>query len=175
MTRSQQWLASTWAILASLMPMAARAQNTIKPSDLAGTWEEVATKNLKTGTVDSVVNHGVNWIQYTSSRWMVIEMENGRKGVPTADLAKLSPQEQIKVNYSKVWDDKNTQIFAARAGTYRLEGNVMHTTRAIALQPTAVGLNETFTVVRFDHNTITFRTAPGSDGVAYETTVRRLD
>jgi hypothetical protein len=102
-------------------------------------------------------------------------MENGRKVVSEADFGSLPPQEQMKVNYAKVWNDKSEQIFAARAGTYRLEGNVMHTTRSIALQPASIGVNEGFTVVRFDRNTITFRSAPGSDGVAYEVILRRLD
>lgn len=175
MTGYRRWLTASFAIITPLMPFATHAQNAIKPSDLVGTWEEIASKNLKTGTVDSVASHGVNWVQYTSSRWMVIEMEYGRKAVSAADFRNLSPQEQIKVNYAKVWDDTNAQIFAARAGTYRLEGNVMHTTRTIALQPSMVGLNETFTVVRFNRNTITLRTSPDSDGVARELTLRRLD
>jgi hypothetical protein len=175
MTAYRCWLTASLAIITSLMPSATHAQKVIKPSDLAGTWEEIASKNLKTGTVDSLVSHGVNWVQYTNSRWMIIEMEKGRKAVSAADFEKLSPQEQIKVNYAKVWDDKNAQIFAARGGTYRLAGNVMHTTRLIALQPTAVGLNETFTVVRFDRNMITFRSTPAGDGAAYEVTLRRLE
>jgi hypothetical protein len=171
----RRWLAASFAIIASLLASPTQAQNTIKPSDLAGTWEEVSSKNLKTGAVDSLVSHGVNWVQFTSSHWMTIEMENGRKAVSAADFAKLSPQEQTKVNYAKVWDDKNAQIFAARGGTYRLEGNVMHTTRSIALQPTTIGLTETNTVVRFDRDTITLRSTPGGDSVAYELTLRRLE
>ena len=175
MTGHRRWLTASFAIIASLMPSPAHAQNTIKPSDLAGTWEEVASKNLKTGAVDSLVSHGVNWVQFTNSHWMTIEMKMGRKAVSAADFGKLSPQEQIKVNYAKVWDDKNAQIFAARGGTYRLEGNLLRTTRSIALQPTTIGLNETFTVVRFDRNAITLRTTPDGDGVAYELTLRRLE
>ena len=175
MTAYRRWLTASFAIIASLMPSATHAQRAIKPSDLAGTWEEVASKNLKTGTVDSLVTHGVNWVQYTNSHWMIIEMENGRNAVSAADFGKLSPQEQVKANYAKVWNDKNAQIFAARAGTYKLKGNVMHTTRLIALQPSGVGLNETVTVARFDRNTITFHTAPDGDGVAYEVTLRRLE
>ena len=171
----RRWLTASFAITASLMPSLTHAQNTIKPSDLAGTWEEVTSKNLKTGAVDSLASHGVNWVQFTNSHWMTIEMENGRKAVSAADFGKLSPQEQIKVNYAKVWDDKNAQIFAARGGTYRLEGNVLHTTRSIALQPTTIGQTETGTVVRFDRNTITFRSKTDGDGVAYEVTLRRLE
>ena len=174
MTGYCRWLTASFAIIGSLMPAATNAQKAIKPSDLAGTWEEVASKDLKTGTVDSVASHAVNWVQFTSPRWMTIEMEKGRKVVSAADFRNLSQQEQIKVNYAKVWDDKNAQIFAARGGTYKLEGNVMYTTRSIALQPATVGLNETFTVVRFDRNTITLRTPPDRDGVANEFTLRRL-
>jgi hypothetical protein len=74
-----------------------------------------------------------------------------------------------------VWNDTGVQIFAARGGTYRLEGNVLHTTRSIGLQPTGIGQKDAFTVARFDRNTITLRTTPGSDGVANEITLRRLD
>ena len=174
MTGYRRCLIASIAITSSLVPSAIHAQKTIKPSDLAGTWEEVALKNLKTGTVDSLVLHGVNWVQFTNSRWMTIEMEKGRKAVSAADFAKLSPQEQVKVNYAKVWDDKNEQVFAARGGTYRLDGNVLHTTRSIALQPASLGRSESFTVVRFDRNTITVRIPPDSEGVTHELTLRRL-
>jgi len=175
MTGYRRWLTASFAITATLIPSTTRAQKPIRPSDFTGTWEEVAWKNLKTGTVDSVASHAVNWVQFTNSHWMTIEMENGRKAVSAADFGKLSSQEQIKANYAKVWDDKNDQIFAARAGTYKLDGNVMSTTRIIALQPASVGLTETFTVVRFNRKTITLRTTPDSAGVAYEFTLRRLE
>lgn len=42
-------------------------------------------------------------------------------------------------------------------------------------QPATIGLKETFTVVRLDRNTITLRTPPDGDGVAYEITLRRLE
>lgn len=113
MTGYRRWLTASFAIITALIPSATHAQKAIKPSDLAGTWEEVAWKNLNTGTVDSLVSHGVNWVQFTNSHWMTIEMENGRKAVSAADFRNLSPQEQIKVNYAKVWDDKNAQVFAA--------------------------------------------------------------
>ncbi|MFL5463658.1 MAG: hypothetical protein ACJ8AC_06460 [Gemmatimonadaceae bacterium] len=175
MTGYRRWLTASFTVVASLMPFATHAQKAIKPSDLAGTWEEIASKNLKTGAVDSLASHGVNWVQFTRSRWMAIEMENGRKATSAADFRNLSPQEKINVNYAKVWDDKNTQIFAARGGTYKLAGNVMHTTRSVALQPATVGLNETFTVVRFDRNTLVLRTPPDGEGIAYEVTLRRLE
>jgi hypothetical protein len=102
-------------------------------------------------------------------------MENDRKVVPAAEFARLSVQEQMKVNYAKVWDKKDRQVFAARAGTYRLEGNVIYTTRLIALQPDLVGLNESLTILHFDRKTIVWRTAPNSAGVAREVTLRRID
>jgi hypothetical protein len=175
MTGCRRWLIASLLALTSLTPVATQAQTAIKPSDLIGTWEGVSSKNLKTGAVDSLAKHGVNWVQYTRSHWMIIEMENGRKVVSNADFGSLSPQEQMKVNYAKVWNDKSDQIFAARGGTYRLEGNVLHTIRSVALQPATIGQNEALTVVRFDHDTITYRTAPDSDGVTYEIILRRLD
>jgi hypothetical protein len=175
MTGYRRWLTASLLTIASLTPSTTRAQKAITPSDLTGTWEFVASKNLATGTVDTLANHGVNWVQYTNSHWMIIQMENGRKVVADADFAKLSPQEQMKVNYAKVWNDKGDQIFAARGGTYRLQGNVVHTTRSLGLQPTFIGLNEAYTVVRFDRKTMTVRTTPGGDGIAYEISLRRID
>ena len=52
---------------------------------------------------------------------------------------------------------------------------MLHTTISIALQPTGIGLSEAFTIVRFDHDTITYRTTPGSDGISYEVILRRID
>ena len=175
MTGYRRWLTASLLTIASLTPFATEAQGAIKPSDLIGTWEGVTSTNLKTGAVDSLARQGVNWVQYSSSRWMIISMKNGRKVVSDADFGSLSPQEQMKVNYAKVWNDENEQLFAARGGTYRLEGNVLHTTRSIALQPASVGQNEAFTVVRLDRNTMTYRTTPGSDGAVYEVVLRRLD
>jgi hypothetical protein len=175
MTGYRRWLTASLLTVASLTPSATRAQEAIKPSALIGTWEFVASKNLKTGAVDSLASHGVNWAQFTNSHWMIIQMENGRAVVSDADFAKLPPQDQMKVNYAKVWNDTGVQIFAARGGTYRLEGNVLHTTRSIGLQPTGIGQKDTFTVVPFDRNTIAIRSAPGSDGVVTEVILRRLD
>jgi hypothetical protein len=90
MTGYRRWFIASFAIITSLMPSATHAQKAIKASDLAGTWEEVAWKNLKTGTVDSLLSHGVNWVQFTNSHWMAIEMENARKAVSAADFAALS-------------------------------------------------------------------------------------
>src|SRR6187549_2665272 len=101
MTGYRRWLTASLLTITSLTPSATRAQRAIKPSDLVGTWGWVSSKNLKTGTVDSIASHRVTWVQYTNSHWMIIEMENGRKVVSNADFGNLSPEEQMKVNYAK--------------------------------------------------------------------------
>jgi hypothetical protein len=166
---------SSIALVVMFLPGLLRAQTAVKPSDLAGTWEWVTMKNVKTGAVDSLAKHGISWQQFTTARWMIIHMENGRAVVPKAELAKLAPEEREKVNYNKVWDDKGAQIFAARGGTYRLEGNVLYTTRVLALEPSSLGREQRFTIVRLDQKVMVWRTQPDGQGVSYEITSRRLD
>jgi hypothetical protein len=116
-----------WSIAAVLLTLTlpgatlATAQVVVKVEDLIGTWELVSAKDLKTGAdvpgLDGA-SIALQWMQLTRSHWIVIAMDRGRSVVSSADFAKLSPEEKIKTNYARVWNEKNEQMFAARGGTY---------------------------------------------------------
>src|SRR5712671_6377219 len=92
----------------------ATAQVVVKAEDLMGTWELVSTKDLKTGEAIygySDASTGLQVEQYTRSHYMVIAMTRDRSVISPADFAKLSPEEQVKTNYARVWNEKNKQIF----------------------------------------------------------------
>src|SRR5215510_2802508 len=110
----------------------------VKVDDLIGTWELVSTKDLKTGEAISGVNDastGIACEQFTRSHYMVIGMTRDRSVISPADFAKLSPEEQVKTNYARVWNEKNEPIFAANGGTYTVEGDEIHKKLTIALNP----------------------------------------
>src|SRR5438445_1991595 len=97
----------------------ATAQVVVKAEDLLGTWELVSTKDLKTGNAVLGIgdaNTGIEWMLFTRSHYMFIAMERGRSVTNPADFAKLSPEEKVKTNYARVWNEKNQQIFAANGG-----------------------------------------------------------
>src|SRR5215831_13987473 len=97
----------------------------VKVDDLIGTWEAVSTKDLKTGDAVLGMNDastGLWWIQYTRSHYMIIAMTRDRSVISPADFAQLSPEEQVKTNYARIWNEKNEQIFQAHGGTYTVEG-----------------------------------------------------
>ena len=69
-----------------------------------GTWELVSTKNVKTGIVTP--SPGTQWLQFTRSRWIFLNMVAGRKPVTAEEFSKLSPEEQVKTGYARVWNGK---------------------------------------------------------------------
>src|SRR2546429_7618401 len=100
----------------------ATAQVAVKADDLIGTWEVVSTKDLKTGAAVyglSDASTGIQWMQFTRSHYMGVAMERGRSVMNPADFAKLSPEEKVKTNYARVWNEKNEQIVTAGGGGER--------------------------------------------------------
>src|SRR5215831_3799211 len=129
----------------------------VKVDDLIGTWEVVSTKDLKTG--DAVLgmldaSTGLWWIQYTRSHYMIIGMTRDRSVISPADFAKLSPEEKVKINYARIWNEKNEQIFGANGGTYTVEGDKIHQKLTIALSTSVIGVDRVLTITRLDKSTI---------------------
>jgi hypothetical protein len=152
-----------WCIAAVLLALTltgailATAQVTVKAEDLVGTWELVSTKNLMTGSLVYGVNDastGLTWMQFTRSHFMVIGMTRDRSVMSPADYAKLSPEEKVKTNYARVWNEKNEQIFVARGGTYSLEGDKIHQKQTMALQTAIIGVDIVLKVIRLDKSTM---------------------
>jgi len=135
----------------------ATAQVVVKADDLLGTWEVVSTKDLKTG--DTVLgtgdtSTGLQWIQYTRSHYMIIGMTRDRSVISPADFAKLSPEEKVKTNYARIWNEKNAQIFVARGGTYTVEGDKIHQKPMMALDTAIIGVDDVLKVIRLDKSTM---------------------
>ena len=129
----------------------------VKVDDLIGTWEVVSTKDLKTGNAvlgAGDASTGIEWIQFTRSHYMLIAMERGRSVMNPADFAKLSPEEKIKTNYARVWNEKNQQIFVANGGTYTVEGDTIHQKPTIALATSIIGVDIVWKITRFDKSTL---------------------
>src|SRR5262249_53722300 len=82
---------------------------------------------------------GIQWMLFTRSHYMFIAMERGRSVTTPADFAKLSPEEKVKTNYARVWNEKNQQIFAANGGTYTVEEDTIHQKLTIALYTSVIG------------------------------------
>ena len=148
-----------WFIAAVLLALTlaganrATAQVTVKAEDLIGVWEAVSAKDLKTGSALPGLfdaNTSCQWIQFTRSHWTVLAMKRGRSVVNPKDFAQLSPEEKVKTNYARVWNEKNEQIFAARGGTYRLDGDKLHKKPAIALATTIIDVDYVLKIIRLD-------------------------
>ena len=133
------------------------AQVGVKAEDLIGTWELVSTKDLKTGAdvpgIDGA-STGIQWLQFTRSHYMLIAMDRGRIVMSSADFAKLSPEEKVKTNYARVWNEKNEQIFVARGGTYSVEGDKIHQKPTMALNTFIIGVDSVLKVTRLDKSTM---------------------
>jgi len=176
-----------WSIAAVLIVLTlltginfAIAQVAVKADDLIGTWELVSNKDLKTGAAVSGpegASTGMQWMQFTRSHWMVVAMERGRSVTNPADFSKLSPEEKVKTNYARVWNEKNEQIFAARGGTYSLEGDKIYQKPTIALDTIIIGVNLVLKVTRLDKSTMValIEWPPVNPTTTREVTFRRIE
>lgn len=149
-----------WSIVAALIALTltganlTTAQVAVKAEDLIGTWEMVSNKDLKTGNVVTDAKTTLSWMQFTRSHWTALSMQRDRSVVSPTDFAKLSPEEKVKTNYARIWNEKNEQIFAARGGTYRLDGDTLYKKPTIALGTAIIGVERVVKIIRLDKNTM---------------------
>jgi hypothetical protein len=158
----------------------APAQVVVRVEDLIGTWELVSTKDLKTGAAVYGIEDastGIQWMQFTRSHYMFIAMERGRSVMTPADFANLAPEEKVKINYARVWNEKNAQIFAANGGTYTVEGDTIHQKPTIALYTSIIGADRGLKITHLDTSTMVAQVAspPINSTTTREVTFRRLD
>jgi hypothetical protein len=150
------------------------AQAPPKADDLFGTWQLVSSKDLQTGDVTQSTN--TSWILFTKSHWIVLVIEPGRKVVTPAEFEKLSADEKVKANYARLWNEKNEQIFQARGGSYRLDGDKLHHTATIAIQTYIIGIDRVLKIIKLDKTTLIAQTEfPDVPNLRKELTYRRLD
>src|SRR5262245_3579587 len=149
-------------------------QVTPKTDDLVGAWELVSWKDLKTGAVTR--NTGTGWLQFSRSHWTLLEMEPGRKVTSNAEFDRLSPEAKVRTNYARIWNEKNEPIFAARGGTYRLAGDKLHHTAALAIYAHIIGVDRVLKITRLDKTSLIAQTEyPDDPTVTDELTYRRID
>jgi hypothetical protein len=156
---TSSWYLITAVLLAVTLTGTTRAsaQVTVQSKDLIGMWEVVSAKDLKTGaTLPGLfdANTARQWIQFTHSHWTVLAMQRGRSVVSPTDFAKLSPEEKVKTDYARVWNDKHQQVFAARGGTYRLDGDKLHKKPVMAVYTTIIDVDYVVKIVRLDKSTM---------------------
>jgi hypothetical protein len=180
MTNARWFIAAV--LLALTLPGAtlATAQVVVQVEDLIGTWELVSTKDLKTGAAVYGIEDastGIQWMLLTRSYYMFIAMERGRSVTNPADFAKLSPEEKVKTNYARVWNEKNQQIFAANGGTYTVEGDTIHQKPTIALSTSIIGVDRGLKITHLDTSTMVAQVAspPINPTTTREVTFRRIE
>ena len=180
MTNARWFIAAVLLALTLTGATLATAQVVVKVEDLIGTWELVSTKDLKTGAAVYGIEDastGIQWLQFTRPHYMVIGMTRDRSVISPADFAKLSPEEKVKTNYARVWNEKNEQIFAARGGTYSLEGDKIHQKPTIALDTIIIGIDLVLKVTRLDKSTMVAQIEwpPVNPTTTREVTFRRIE
>ena len=176
-----------WSIAAVLIALTllmginfAIAQVAVKADDLVGTWELVSNKDLKTGAAVSGpegASTAIQWMQFTRSHWMVVAMERGRSVTNPADFSKLSPEEKVKTNYARVWNEKNEQIVTAGAGTYSVAGDKIHRTTTMAINTSVIGFDRVMKITRLDKSTMVAEVEfpPVEPTTTRELTYRRIE
>lgn len=148
-----------------------------KPSDLVGVWELTSATDLKSGKVWATDKDALWWFQFTRSHWTALQSLRDRKApVSPEAFAKLSADEKIRVSYSRVWDEQGQQLFAARAGTYTLEGDKLHQVATIALYAEIVGIDRVLRIVQLNPTRLVVRTEFADlPDVQNEWTFRRIE
>jgi hypothetical protein len=156
------------------------AQVVVKVEDLIGVWELVSAKDLKTGAAVYGIEDastGMQWLQFTRSYYMLIAMTRDRSVISPADFAKLSPEEKVQTNYTRVWNEQNEQLFGANGGTYSVEGDTIHEQPTMALYTGLIGTDRVLKIIRLDQSTMVAQLAwpPVNPITTRELTYRRIE
>ena len=162
-------------IVAATAALGARGPAISPAEDLLGTWEEVSIKDMKTGTIDTVINHRVNWSSYTRSHIFYAAMPRERKRTDPANLGKLPDDEKLKIRYAWVWNEKGQGIFNSFGSSYTWSGDTVTYNMEVVRNPGDLNHPSRERVVRVDRRTLIIHTLPDASGNWREETWRRLD
>ena len=145
-------------------------------AELVGVWEMQSGKDLKSGQTFAS-SDALWWFQFTRSHWMALQMARERKApLPREAFEKLSSDEKVKANHSRIWDEKGQQLFAARGGTYSVEGDKLHQWAAIAVYSEVIGIDRMLRILRLDKDTLVVRTEFADlPDIQQEWTFRRIE
>jgi len=148
-----------------------------KASDLVGVWELTSAKDLKSGAEWATDRNALWWFQFTRSHWTALQTLRERKAPVNGEaFEKLPPEEKMRVSYSRIWDATGQQVFAARGGTYHLEGNAIHHAATIAMYAEIIGVDRVLRIVSLDRDKLVVRTEFSDvPAVQNEWTFRRIE
>src|ERR1051326_8874859 len=92
-------LLGTAVIIAVTSSLGVSDRTSSPAEDLLGTWQEVSIKNMKTGAVDTVRNHRINWSSYTRSHIFYAAIGRERQRPDPAEFGKMTDAEKMKIRY----------------------------------------------------------------------------
>lgn len=119
-------------------PMEAEDEGTL----ITGVWAFVSETNTETGELvrDDSTWSGI-WV-FTNGYHCLARMDNNRTARSAAELAELSPEEQV-AHYVQLLN------YSGTAGTYQIEGDTLRRQWDVSLGPDIIGL-ESVAKVRVD-------------------------
>ena len=136
---------------------------------ITGVWAFVSETNTETGELvrDDSTWSGI-WV-FTGGYHCLARMDNNRTARSAAELAELSPEEQV-AHYEQI------QNYSGTAGTYQIEGDTLRRQWQISLGPDIIGLESVAKVrVEGDRMFVDLPRRSEESGPAVQVIYRRLE
>ena len=136
---------------------------------ITGVWAFVSETDTETGELvrDDSTWSGI-WV-FTNGYHCLARMDNNRTARPAAELAELSPEEQV-AHYEQI------QNYSGTAGTYQIEGDTLRRQWQISLGPDIIGLESVAKVrVEGDRMFVDLPRRSEESGPAVQVIYRRLE
>ena len=136
---------------------------------ITGVWAFVSETNTETGELvrDDSTWSGI-WV-FTNGYHCLARMDNNRTARSAAELAELSPEEQV-AHYEQLLN------YSGTAGTYQIEGDTLRRQWDVSLGPDIIGLESVATVrVEGDRMFVDLPRRTEESGPAVQVIYRRLE
>ena len=162
--------------LSASTPLGAQKPAAPDAAAIVGVWELQSAKDMKSDQIWVDSRNAIWRFQFSRTYWTALQTLRDRKVIPPAEYARLSAADKLKVDHARVWNDEGQQVFAARGGTWRLEGDALHHIANIALYTDIIGADRVLRIVRLDKDTLVVRTEfPDVPDVSNDWTFRRIE
>ncbi len=136
---------------------------------ITGVWAFVSETNTETGELvrDDSTWSGI-WV-FTNGYHCLARMDNSRTARSAAELAELSPEEQV-AHYEQLLN------YSGTAGTYQIEGDTLRRQWDVSLGPDIIGLESVARVrVEGDRMFVDLPRRTEESGPAVQVIYRRLE
>lgn len=136
---------------------------------ITGVWAFVSETNTETGELirDDSTWSGI-WV-FTNGYHCLARMDNDRTARSAAELAELSPEEQV-AHYEQLLN------YSGTAGTYQIEGDTLRRQWDVSLGPDIIGLESVAKVrVEGDRMFVDLPRRSDESGPAVQVVYRRLE